>query len=160
RSNAFWGRPASGSKKSARARRTNRSFRVSESMVGLRITSAPALRPPCPASGPCPPGPGSPGRSGRPERPATPAGRRGHDGSLRPARRYGQPAPRHGQARSGAARQTVHDHEQERAMSKRLDELKAELGKVFGRLDKWRSRCKEQNASTEAEKIKLAEEVL
>jgi hypothetical protein len=45
-------------------------------------------------------------------------------------------------------------------MSKRLDELKAELGKVFGRLNKWRSRCKEQNAGTEAEKIKLAEEVL
>lgn len=45
-------------------------------------------------------------------------------------------------------------------MSKPLDELRAELGKVFGRLNKWRSRCKEQNASTEAEKIKLAEDVL
>lgn len=45
-------------------------------------------------------------------------------------------------------------------MSKRLDKLKKELGKVFGRLNKWRARCKEQNVSTVAEKIRLAEEVL
>jgi hypothetical protein len=45
-------------------------------------------------------------------------------------------------------------------MSKRLDELKTELAKVFGRYTKWQQRCKEQNASTEAEKFKLAEDVL
>jgi hypothetical protein len=45
-------------------------------------------------------------------------------------------------------------------MSQRLEELKAELGKVFGRYAKWQLRCKEQNARTEAEQIKLAEEVL
>jgi hypothetical protein len=45
-------------------------------------------------------------------------------------------------------------------MSQRLDELKAELAKVFGRYSKWQLRCKEQNARTDAEQIKLAEEVL
>lgn len=45
-------------------------------------------------------------------------------------------------------------------MSKRLDELKAELAKVFGRYSKWQLRCKERKARTAAEKIKLAEEVL
>jgi hypothetical protein len=45
-------------------------------------------------------------------------------------------------------------------MSKRLDQLKAELAKVFGRYSKWELRCKERNAATEAEQIKLAEEVL
>jgi hypothetical protein len=45
-------------------------------------------------------------------------------------------------------------------MSKRLYELRTELAKVFGRYSKWELRCKEQNASTETEKIKLAEEVL
>ncbi len=42
----------------------------------------------------------------------------------------------------------------------RLDELRKELGTVFGRLTKWRARCQERNALTEAEQIKLAEEVL
>ena len=45
-------------------------------------------------------------------------------------------------------------------MSQRLDDLKTELAKVFGRFTKWQLRCKEQNATTEAEQIKLAEEVL
>lgn len=45
-------------------------------------------------------------------------------------------------------------------MSKRLDELRTELAKVFGRHSKWQLRCKEQNATTEQQKVKLAEEVL
>lgn len=42
----------------------------------------------------------------------------------------------------------------------RLDELKTELGTVFGRHTKWRVRCKEQNATSEADQIRVAEEVL
>ncbi|HEX5471089.1 MAG TPA: hypothetical protein VFW73_04350 [Lacipirellulaceae bacterium] len=41
-----------------------------------------------------------------------------------------------------------------------LDELKQELGRVFGRLDKWRACCTEQNATTLRQQMKLAEEVL
>lgn len=44
--------------------------------------------------------------------------------------------------------------------AKTLDELLTELGQVFGRLTKWRWRCKEENATTEADLIRLAEEVL
>jgi hypothetical protein len=43
---------------------------------------------------------------------------------------------------------------------KTLDGLLTELGQVFGRFTKWRVRCKEQNATTEAVLIRLAEEVL
>jgi hypothetical protein len=43
---------------------------------------------------------------------------------------------------------------------KTLDELLTELSKVFGRLTKWRLRCKEQNATSEADLIRLAEQVL
>jgi hypothetical protein len=42
----------------------------------------------------------------------------------------------------------------------RLEELTTELAKVFGRITKWRWRCKEQNAVSEADQIKVAEEVL
>ncbi|HEY5313369.1 MAG TPA: hypothetical protein VIK18_12655 [Pirellulales bacterium] len=45
-------------------------------------------------------------------------------------------------------------------MSKRLDALRAELAKVFGRYSKWQLRCKEQAAATEQQQIRLAEEVL
>jgi hypothetical protein len=41
-----------------------------------------------------------------------------------------------------------------------LGELLDELGQVFGKLTTWRLRCKEQNATTEADLIRLAEEVL
>jgi hypothetical protein len=43
---------------------------------------------------------------------------------------------------------------------KTLDELLTELSKFFGRHKKWRLRCKEQNATTEADLIRLAEQVL
>jgi hypothetical protein len=45
-------------------------------------------------------------------------------------------------------------------MSQRLDELKAELAKVFGRYSKWQLRCSEQGVTTEQHQIRLAEEVL
>lgn len=45
-------------------------------------------------------------------------------------------------------------------MSQRLKELKAELVKVFGRLTKWELRCKEQGATTDADRIKVAVQVL
>jgi hypothetical protein len=43
---------------------------------------------------------------------------------------------------------------------KTLDELLTELSQVFGRFTKWRLYCKEQNATTEADLIRLAEQVL
>jgi hypothetical protein len=46
------------------------------------------------------------------------------------------------------------------ASAKTLEELLGELGQVFGRLNKWRLRWKEQNATTEADLIRLAEQVL
>jgi hypothetical protein len=45
-------------------------------------------------------------------------------------------------------------------MNQRLDNLLAELAKVFGRTTKWRALCKQHNATTEADQIKLAEQVL
>ena len=42
----------------------------------------------------------------------------------------------------------------------RLDELKAELGTLFGRYTKWRLRCQEQHATSEADQIRVAEQVL
>jgi len=45
-------------------------------------------------------------------------------------------------------------------MSQQLDELRAELGKVFGRTTKWQALCKQHKVAKEAEWIKLAEQVL
>ena len=42
----------------------------------------------------------------------------------------------------------------------RLQELLAEMGKSFGKTTRWRVLCKDQNATSDAEKIKLAEQVL
>jgi hypothetical protein len=42
----------------------------------------------------------------------------------------------------------------------RLDDLKAELDTMFGRHTKWRLRCKDQNATSEMDQIRLAEQVL
>ncbi len=42
----------------------------------------------------------------------------------------------------------------------RLDELKAELGTLFGRYTKWRLRCKEQHVTSEADQIRVAEQFL
>jgi hypothetical protein len=36
----------------------------------------------------------------------------------------------------------------------------AELGKRFGKTTRWRVLCKEQNATTDADQIRLAEQVL
>jgi hypothetical protein len=45
-------------------------------------------------------------------------------------------------------------------MSKRLDELRAELAKHFGKTTRWKVLCKKHHAETEEEKVKLAEQVL
>jgi hypothetical protein len=42
----------------------------------------------------------------------------------------------------------------------RLDELKADLSRHFGRFTRWRVLCEERGADTDEEKIRLAEEVL
>lgn len=42
----------------------------------------------------------------------------------------------------------------------RLEELKSELATVFGRYTKWRVRCKDHNAISDADQIRVAEEVL
>ena len=41
-----------------------------------------------------------------------------------------------------------------------LAKLQAELSKKFGRLTKWRLRCKEHNVTSEVDMIRLAQEVL
>jgi hypothetical protein len=45
-------------------------------------------------------------------------------------------------------------------MNTRLKHLEIELGKHFGKTTRWRALCKEQMVKTDAEKIKLAEQVL
>jgi len=45
-------------------------------------------------------------------------------------------------------------------MSDRLNHLLTEINNVFGRYSKWQLRCQEQNATTEEQQIKLAEDVL
>ena len=44
--------------------------------------------------------------------------------------------------------------------AERLDELKAELAKQFGKFTRWRSLCQEQNIISVGEQIRVAEEVL
>ena len=51
------------------------------------------------------------------------------------------------------------DHEK-RSNADRLDELKAELFKHFGKLTRWKALCVERGAETVGEQIRLAEEVL
>ncbi len=41
-----------------------------------------------------------------------------------------------------------------------LEKLLGELAKDFGKITRWELLCKEQNATTEADKIRLAEQVL
>jgi hypothetical protein len=45
-------------------------------------------------------------------------------------------------------------------MNERLQRLLAELAKAFGKTTRWQVLCQEQNATTEAEQIRLAEQVL
>lgn len=45
-------------------------------------------------------------------------------------------------------------------MSKRLEALRVELAKHFGKTTRWKVLCKERNATTEEDQIKLAEQVL
>jgi hypothetical protein len=45
-------------------------------------------------------------------------------------------------------------------MSPRLQQLLVELGKHFGKTTRWRALCKENKATTDDEKIKVAEQVL
>jgi hypothetical protein len=44
--------------------------------------------------------------------------------------------------------------------SRRLKQLLAELAKDFGKTTRWRVLCKEQKATTDADKTRLAEQVL
>ena len=44
--------------------------------------------------------------------------------------------------------------------SERLNELRSELFKHFGKITRWKLLCQEQDATTDEEKIRLAEEVL
>lgn len=43
---------------------------------------------------------------------------------------------------------------------KRLERLIEQLAKDFGKITRWQVLCKEQNATTEAHKVELAEQVL
>lgn len=45
-------------------------------------------------------------------------------------------------------------------MNPRLEQLLVELGKHFGKTTRWKTLCKERNATTDEEKMKLAEQVL
>ncbi len=45
-------------------------------------------------------------------------------------------------------------------MNRHLKQLLAELSKDFGKMTRWRALCEEQNATTEAERMNLAEQVL
>jgi hypothetical protein len=45
-------------------------------------------------------------------------------------------------------------------MNPRLQQLLVELGKHFGKTTRWRALCKETNAETDEDKIKLAQQVL
>jgi len=51
-------------------------------------------------------------------------------------------------------------HRSKRGKSPRLKQLLAELAKDFGKTTRWRALCKEQNATTDADQIRLAEQVL
>lgn len=45
-------------------------------------------------------------------------------------------------------------------MKPKLKKLLAELGRHFGKTTRWRAVCKEQNATTDDERIAVAEQVL
>jgi hypothetical protein len=45
-------------------------------------------------------------------------------------------------------------------MNRRLKELLVELAKEFGKTSRWKVLCKDQNATTDEERIRLAEQVL
>lgn len=53
-----------------------------------------------------------------------------------------------------------HDRVGQTGASERLERLKAELFKHFGKLTRWEVLCVERGAKTDEEKIRLAEEVL
>ena len=42
----------------------------------------------------------------------------------------------------------------------RLDEVRAELAKTFGKTTRWQVLCRQNDATTDCEKIKVAEQVL
>jgi hypothetical protein len=46
------------------------------------------------------------------------------------------------------------------ATSERLEELKSNLSKHFGKLTRWRALCQERDTKTDEDQIRLAEEVL
>ncbi len=52
------------------------------------------------------------------------------------------------------------DELDQRSAADRLDELKAELFKHFGKYTRWRALCQERDITTVEEQIRLAEEVL
>ena len=52
------------------------------------------------------------------------------------------------------------DELDQRSAADRLDELKAELFKHFGKMTRWRALCVERGVETVEEQIRLAEEVL
>ncbi len=47
-----------------------------------------------------------------------------------------------------------------RSKGKRLEQLLAELAMDFGKTTRWKALCNEQNATTKADQIRLAEQVL
>ena len=49
---------------------------------------------------------------------------------------------------------------QDQDSGKRLKELRTELFNYFGKITRWKVLCQEQDATTDEEKIRLAEEVL
>lgn len=51
-------------------------------------------------------------------------------------------------------------HRAKRVKSARLKQLLDELAKDFGKTTRWRALCKEQRATTDADQIRLAEQVL
>ena len=51
-------------------------------------------------------------------------------------------------------------HRSKRSESRSLEQLLIELAKDFGKTTRWQTLCQEQNATTDDEKIRLAEQVL
>ncbi len=45
-------------------------------------------------------------------------------------------------------------------MNERLDDLLTDLGKHFGKMTRWRALCRERDATTDEDKLRLAQEVL
>jgi hypothetical protein len=78
-----------------------------------------------------------------------------------------EPASGHRQAGGWSSRaaichqgQEAMSHRSRQSESRRLKQLLAELAKDLGKTTRWKALCQEQNAVTDADKIKLAEQVL